>query len=268
MIMFLFVTSFPLLFELWMETTFREAVMRIFTQYITLSPLHFIFQAKIIGYYVTNELRYGGAQYVATGRGLPTERRDFVGKPLEEGCGIQGKGASAQGLYLDYTMHTYYSGVWLLFGVCLILLAGGVHEAGPYSGGLFWTFVCLGLTITSWLLAPFIFNPYMFSPKCFWKDVRAWFGFFFSQDGGMLWVDWYTSKQIKPKQGAAATRPIFDLHLVLAFFGILVIVSALQEKLRVLTLVGDPARATQHEVLEIVALLPPVSLSFAYCMLV
>lgn len=57
-------------------------------QFLTLSPLHFIFQAKIIGYYVMNELRYGGAQYVATGRGLPTERRDFIGKPSEQGPGL------------------------------------------------------------------------------------------------------------------------------------------------------------------------------------
>ena len=67
--------------------------------------LMFIFQAKIIGHYaawhehshrpsmsgiachqshhhhqVINEIRYGGATYVSTGRGLPTDRRPFIGE--------------------------------------------------------------------------------------------------------------------------------------------------------------------------------------------
>ena len=41
--------------------------------------MHFIFQAKIIGNYVSNEIRYGGANYVATGRGLLNERKRFIG---------------------------------------------------------------------------------------------------------------------------------------------------------------------------------------------
>ena len=40
--------------------------------------LRFVFQAKIIGFYVVNEIRYGGARYISTGRSLPTERRHFI----------------------------------------------------------------------------------------------------------------------------------------------------------------------------------------------
>merc|ERR1711982_157891 len=42
----------------------------------------FVFQAKLIGHYIMNEVRYGGATYVATGRGLPVDRRPFVGEPV------------------------------------------------------------------------------------------------------------------------------------------------------------------------------------------
>ena len=31
---------------------------------------------------VINEIRYGGATYVNTGRGLPTDRRPFIGEAL------------------------------------------------------------------------------------------------------------------------------------------------------------------------------------------
>lgn len=31
---------------------------------------------------VINEIRYGGASYVSTGRGLPTDRRPFIGEAV------------------------------------------------------------------------------------------------------------------------------------------------------------------------------------------
>lgn len=48
----------------------------------------------------------------------------------------------------------------LLSGVILIYIAGGVSGAGVYSNDVWWVFICLFLTVASWLWAPFIFNPY------------------------------------------------------------------------------------------------------------
>jgi len=78
---FLIVTSLPLFAEIWMERNFGAALARWIKQQISCSFLLFIFQAKIIGYYIMAEIRQGGASYVATGRGLPTDRREFVGAP-------------------------------------------------------------------------------------------------------------------------------------------------------------------------------------------
>merc|ERR1740121_3082971 len=126
-----------------------------------------------------------------------------------------------------------------------------------------WTWICLGLTIVSWLYSPFIFNPYMFQAEAFYKDVRAWWGFFFVQDGGMQWVDWYENKQIMRKKGLS--RSPVDLHLLLGFFGLLVIVSTLQDKLRLLTIVST-SEVVDVKALQFMSLAPPVGLSFAYCL--
>eukprot|EP00913_Durusdinium_trenchii_P035902 g33594.t1 len=69
-----------------------------------IATLMFIFQAKIIGHYVINEIRYGGATYVSTGRGLPTDRRPFIGEAVPGKFQLKRLG----GLYLDYASIAYY----------------------------------------------------------------------------------------------------------------------------------------------------------------
>merc|ERR1719343_258840 len=88
MILFLFATSFPLFAELWMQRNLKNALWKMVQSYLTLSPFLFIFQSKCIGHYIVNEFRYGGATYVATGRGLPTERRPFVGEMKDRSKGF------------------------------------------------------------------------------------------------------------------------------------------------------------------------------------
>merc|ERR1712038_2095943 len=75
-------------------------------------------------------------------------------------------------------MHAYYDAVILLAGCLLVLLAGGNADAGDHKYHMVWTWIVLGLTIVAWLYAPFIFNPYMFNAEAFFKDIRAWWGFF------------------------------------------------------------------------------------------
>merc|ERR1719277_1830169 len=105
-----------------MERSFKVAFTRMLKQMFTMSPLLFIFQAKIIGTYTVNELRYGGATYVATGRGLPTERRPFIGTVVDNAL-VPG------GLYLDYARHTFYDG-FNLFCLLVLLACAGSFE-GP-----------------------------------------------------------------------------------------------------------------------------------------
>ncbi|CAJ1416044.1 unnamed protein product [Effrenium voratum] len=333
LLLFLIATSLPLLAEIWMERNLKVAVERFLKQMLTMSPLMFIFQAKIIGHYVINEIRYGGATYVSTGRGLPTDRRPFIGEAVpgkrrgqsqrwEPGLGeaawnipsgvsrskgqtgrwlsppidiepdlgswirIQGFAPSFEvhrhlsrvavaapwprfqlkkmgGLYLDYASIAYYDGVTLLFGVLLILMAGGVSGAGLYARDVWWVFICLGLTVASWLWAPFLFNPYQFVWKHFVEDFRCLVAFFL-EGSGRHWVEWYDRTQLKPR-GGGLHKSMVDITFVVAVFFLAAWYAMINMKIDALMLAYSGA--VSGNMLHIAVLLPPIGASFLYCVL-
>ncbi|CAE8594116.1 unnamed protein product [Polarella glacialis] len=257
LVLFLVASSMPLFVEMWMERSFKIACIRFIKQYATCSFLLFVFQAKIIGYYVLNELRYGGATYVATGRGLPTDRRSFIGLPLGDGSW---KLREYGGLYLDYAVQAYYDGMNLLGLAILVLLLGGVSDANGHSGSLIFTWVCIGLTVISWLQAPFIFNPYQFRLDSVKSDLTAWVGFFFMDDG-KNWVEWYDKMQLQPRQGFV--KSVVDINFFLACFALAVWFAIVNHKVTMLS--GIYSGYPYMEKLQILSLLPPIGFSLAFC---
>ncbi|CAJ1461642.1 unnamed protein product [Effrenium voratum] len=162
LLLVLLATALPLFTEEWLERSFKVAVKRLLKQVCTLSFLMFVFQAKIIGYYVINELRYGGAKYISTGRSLPTERRHFIRR----------KGDEYEGLYLDYAIQAFYDGLTLLIAAAMVTELGGMEADNIYRGRLFALWFCITLTIISWLYAPFVFNPHQFARRHIMEDRR------------------------------------------------------------------------------------------------
>ena len=69
-IIFLAAQTMLLVEEIVMQRIIKIAFGRVAGQLVTLSHWHFTFQTKKFGNYVPNEFRYGGDNYVATGRGL------------------------------------------------------------------------------------------------------------------------------------------------------------------------------------------------------
>eukprot|EP00434_Breviolum_minutum_P021535 symbB.v1.2.019006.t1/scaffold1535.1/size113209/10 len=63
LILFLLAQMAPIFFEVWMEAGIVQSTVRLVKQLLTLSPVMFIFQAKVIGFYTMNELKFGGATY-------------------------------------------------------------------------------------------------------------------------------------------------------------------------------------------------------------
>ncbi|CAE7411692.1 FKS1 [Symbiodinium natans] len=257
--LFLVATSMPLFAESWMERSFGHAVWRLGKQYLTLSFLMFVFQAKIIGYYVVNELRYGGAQYVATGRGLPTYRRPFIGE-IEPGTT---KLTKVGGLYLDYAVYTYYDGMRLLASCIVVLLLGGVSDAGGQASSLGFTWLAIGITIVSWLYGPFVFNPYQFDLGEVRNDVRAWIGFFL-EDQGKLWVENYQKTQLKPLKGFRES--VIGVTFLISIFCLAIWFAILTHKLQLLEVIYSAY--TSVGTTSILTLLPPVGLSLLYCLVV
>jgi hypothetical protein len=249
--LFLIATSLPLFAELWLQRSFKTALIRILKQLFTFSPLLYIFQAKTIGHYMTNELRFGGATYVSTGRGLPTERRPFLRR----------EGSKFSGLYLDYATIAYHDGAALLGLASLVLFVGGIENAGAWGWELRWLIVALGLTISSWLYAPFLFNPYMFSPGYVLEDVRTWFAFFF-KDNGRNWATWYTEKMLKPKAGR---RSGVDIALFLKSFLFLAWYEVVSLKVQAVVTVYSQSR--NYWTLNVLSLLPPAGASMILCCL-
>jgi len=268
-------TSLPLFVEVWCERSLPIALIRFVKQMCTLSPLMFIFQGKVIGYYVVNELRYGGATYVSTGRGLPTERRPFIGEAEESGLKLKRVG----GLYLDYAFIAYYDGVKLLAGVALIVMAGGVHDASSHAKMLSWVFLSLGLVIISWLLAPFIFNPYQFQLSGFLRDLRCTAAFFL-EDSGRHWVEWYDRTQLRRGSGRSAVDIAFFIgaFLIVAWYAMMTVKIAafnriyfadFKNQLDFVGLVDSALSGSFPGVsLNTLVLVPPLACSFAYCMFV
>merc|ERR1719215_1641992 len=245
----------PLFIELWMQLSLKAAVQKLLTSILTLSPLMFVFQAKAIGHYITNEFRWGGASYVATGRGLPTERRAIISE------GTKG----FEGLFLDYANIAYYDGVLLLTSALLVIFAGGMNRVASEAwGDLTWTWFSLCLVVVSWLYAPFIFNPYNFRACHFFKDTRA-LGTFFFGVRGKHWAAWYDKTFLKPCQGVG--RAMNDIGFFLAVFFLSTWYFTLNVKAEALIRV----HAGEQEaggLIHTAILLPPIFASFVYCTLV
>jgi len=188
-VLFMVAQALPFIVETWMQQGILVAVQRYAKQWITLAPLHFIFQSKIIGVYVANELRTGGAQYIATGRGLPTQRVPFLT------------------LYQNFAQNVFYDGARLLAATLLVFVMGfnGDTASGEAStSNPFWAQLMLWLTITSWLFAPFIFNPYQFANKYLLDDVSS-LTTFFAANGGAKWKTWYETTQLRQGKGLRVT---------------------------------------------------------------
>jgi hypothetical protein len=252
LLLFLIATSLPLFAELWLQRSFKTALIRILKQLLTFSPLLFIFQAKTIGHYMTNELRFGGATYVSTGRGLPTERRPFLRRDRNK----------FSGLYMDYATIAYYDGIALLGLTILVLFAGGLENASTWAWELRWLLLAVGLIISSWLYAPFLFNPYMFSPGYFMEDMRAWFAFFF-RDSGKNWVTWYNEKLLRPHTGP---RSSLDCALLLKCFFFFAWYEVVSSKVQAVANIYSQTKS--YWILNVMSLLPPIATSVMLCFLV
>ena len=61
LLLFIVATLAPLFMQVWLESSLVSALLRVIKQIFTLAPLHFVFQAKVIGNYITNEAAAGTA---------------------------------------------------------------------------------------------------------------------------------------------------------------------------------------------------------------
>lgn len=143
-IFFVFFLSFvPLIVQELTERGVWRATVRFLKQFFSLSPFFEVFVCQIYANAVQQNLAFGGARYIGTGRGFATARIPF---------GI---------LYSRFADSSIYFGARLL----MMLLFATVTAWKP-ALAYFWISL-FGLTIS-----PFLYNPHQFAWNDFFIDYR------------------------------------------------------------------------------------------------
>lgn len=139
----LFMAFIPLVVHELVDRGIFKAFTRFLKQFFSLSLFFEIFSNQIYANSIEQDISYGGARYIGTGRGFATARIPF---------GI---------LYSRFAGHSIYLGARLL----IFLLFASVTIWQP-ALVYFWI-TLLGLTIS-----PFMYNPHQFSWNDFFIDYR------------------------------------------------------------------------------------------------
>lgn len=133
----------PLIVQELTERGFWRATTRLAKQFGSLSPLFEVFVCQIYANALHNNLSYGGARYIGTGRGFATARIPF---------GV---------LYSRFAPPSIYFGAR-----SLIMLLFATTTAWASWLLYFW------LSLLALMISPFVFNPHQFAWDDFFIDYR------------------------------------------------------------------------------------------------
>ncbi|KAI8097579.1 1,3-beta-glucan synthase component-domain-containing protein [Halteromyces radiatus] len=140
-----FVAFMPLFLQELTERGFWRSLTRLGRHFISLSPLFEIFVTQIYTNSVLDNLIFGGAQYIGTGRGFATSRIPF------------------SVLYSRFSNSSIYSGARNLVIMLFVSLAVWIPHLI-----YFW------FTVIALIISPFVFNPNQFALVDFLVDYREY----------------------------------------------------------------------------------------------
>lgn len=140
-----FISFVPLIIQELVEKGLFKALYRVLHHILSFAPLFEVFVCQVYAKLLRDNLTFGGARYIATGRGFATARIPF------------------STLYARYASICIYTGV----KICLIVTFAMVSMWQP---ALLW--FCI--TVISLCLAPFVFNPHQFEWPNFLLDYREY----------------------------------------------------------------------------------------------
>ncbi|TCD69704.1 1,3-beta-D-glucan synthase [Steccherinum ochraceum] len=138
-----FIAFLPLFLQELLERGTGKALIRLGKHFLSLSPVFEVFSTQIYSQSILSNLTFGGARYIATGRGFATTRISFT------------------------ILYSRFAGPSIYMGMrnVLILLYATMAIWTPYL--IYFWFSVLSLCI-----APFVFNPHQFSFPEFIIDYR------------------------------------------------------------------------------------------------
>ncbi|KAF9264686.1 glycosyltransferase family 48 protein [Marasmius fiardii PR-910] len=138
-----FIAFLPLFLQELVERGTGKALLRLGKHFLSLSPIFEVFSTQIYSQSILSNLTFGGARYIATGRGFATTRLNF------------------SILYSRFAGPSIYMGMRNL----LLLLYASLTLWIPHLI-YFWA------SILALCIAPFVFNPHQFSFADFIIDYR------------------------------------------------------------------------------------------------
>ncbi|KAH8117447.1 1,3-beta-glucan synthase, partial [Phellopilus nigrolimitatus] len=138
-----FIAFLPLFLQELVERGTASAVIRLAKHFLSLSPIFEVFSTQIYSQAILSNLTFGGARYIATGRGFATTRMSF------------------SILYSRFAGPSIYMGMRTL----ILLLYATITVWIPHLI-YFW------VSVLSLCIAPFVFNPHQFSVADFIIDYR------------------------------------------------------------------------------------------------
>lgn len=150
-----FIAYLPLFLQELTEKGTWRSTLRFIKQFLSLSPVFEVFVNQIYANSVLSNLSFGGARYIATGRGFATSRIPF------------------SVLYARFANSSIYFGartmIMLLFVTMTLWIPHLLY---------FWA------TVASLVIAPFLFNPHQFALCDFIIDYREFLGWLTRGNGG------------------------------------------------------------------------------------
>lgn len=138
-----FISFIPLVVQELTERGFWRAATRLGKQFGSMSPMFEVFVCQIYAHALHQNLSFGGARYIGTGRGFATARIPF---------GV---------LYSRFAGPSIYLGARSL----LMLLFATVTIWNP-------SYIYFWVTMLALCISPFLFNPHQFSWNDFFIDYR------------------------------------------------------------------------------------------------
>ncbi|KAK9051238.1 hypothetical protein SSX86_027864 [Deinandra increscens subsp. villosa] len=191
----------PMAMEVGLESGFRRALGDFIIMQLQLASVFFTFQLGTKVHYYGKTILHGGSKYRATGRGFVIFHAKFTDN------------------YRLYSRSHFVKGIELAMLLVIYQVYGESYRSSDLS--LFITF-SIWFLVSSWLFAPFVFNPSGFDWQKTvedWTDWKRWMG----NRGGIgiaqdkSWESWWDSEQEHLKHTNIRGRFV-EIVLSLRFF--------------------------------------------------
>ncbi|KAG2482847.1 hypothetical protein HYH03_018238 [Edaphochlamys debaryana] len=193
--------TLPLLsnvFNLWMELGLASAVWMLGQQLLAGGLMFYIFRSVTSAYHLGRAALFGGASYVATGRGFSLQRKSFTQ------------------VYVNYGRSHLCLGADVL-SMCILILVAGSNGSNSYpvpAVSLWSSF----LVAVSLLAGPFWFTPFYFRMHEVIRDTKefsAWLGGSGARGVKDSWAEWNREQLAPLRDESGAQVPRYRVWSIL-----------------------------------------------------